>query len=93
MVDYCVAVAGSRFDCSTIRRAGPDTAPDDNTVVSNVLTNNGTDTGAVRRPCEPFAADITYVVLDPERTNCFAGNTYATFVKLRTSAQMAKSCD
>lgn len=77
VIDYCVAVGGSARDCS-IPGNEPivESAPDFNTFVSNTLTNNGT--APPPHALAPYAADITYIMLEPGHINCFAKNTYDT---------------
>src|SRR5262249_45150185 len=57
----------------------PDTWPDGNTFVHNTLTHNGTNGSG---PFAFLAADITYVVGQDGHTNCFADNTYSTFINV-----------
>ncbi len=64
----------------------PDTLPDFNTIVSNVISNNASSPGA---GYEGLAADITFVALGAQG-NCFAGNTYATFLNVGGPAQTNK---
>jgi parallel beta-helix repeat protein len=77
VVDYCLAVGGSSFDCAS-NPPEVDPAPDGNRYVSNVLANNGT-APVPFGGLEAFAGDITYIMLDPGHANCFANNTYGTF--------------
>lgn len=95
VVDYCLAVASTSFNCTT---SPPDVepAPDDNTYVKNTLVNNGTDPEPFGG-FEAFAADITYLVVNfpvvPESpVNCFAKNTYDTF-KGTGGAILANNCN
>jgi parallel beta-helix repeat protein len=90
VVDYCVAVAGSKFDCSS-NPPQVESAPDDNTYVSNVLKNNGTAPTPFGG-LENFAGDVTYLMLDTGHANCFAKNKYATFEDPFLPPIMAQSC-
>jgi nitrous oxidase accessory protein NosD len=56
----------------------PDTLPDFNTVVSNVITNNATDPSS---GYEGLAADITYVAIGAQG-NCLADNTFGTYLNV-----------
>jgi len=90
VVDYCLAVAGSKFDCSS-NPPQVESAPDDNTYVSNVLKNNGTAPipfGGL----ETFAADITYLMLETGHANCFANNTYDTIQMPFIPPMVANRC-
>jgi hypothetical protein len=76
VIDWCLAVGGSDFDC-VHRPPVVEPVPDNDTFVSNILTTNGTNPipfGGF----EFFAADLTYLVLPPSTGNCFAKNTYTT---------------
>jgi len=90
VVDYCLAVAGSSFDCSS-NPPEVEPAPDGNTFVSNVLTNNGT-APVPFGGLEVFAADITYLMLETGHLNCFAKNVYGTFQKPGFPPVLADSC-
>ena len=94
IAQWCL-VAGGCVDTDPPAPGFPDTWPDGNTVVSNVFTHNGTNGHG---DFAFLAADITYVVVDPmapdpTHGNCFAGNTYSTFVTLGTPPTEAQSCD
>lgn len=75
MIGYCVATAGTEFDCAKHPPAVADTVPDYDQFISNVLVNNGTNP-----PPGPFAslaADI--LALGGTGTNnCASGNIAAT---------------
>jgi hypothetical protein len=74
VADWCLVV-----DCPNPFPPGiPETVPENNTFVSNVFTNNGQ---APTSGYESLAADITYVVIPGTPTNCFADNTYSSFIK------------
>ena len=70
LIDYCVAVAGTAFDCS-LNPPQVETEPDDNLVKNNNVEANATDpTG----PFAPIARDL--ILLAPSGTNnCFEDNT------------------
>ncbi len=66
LIDYCIASGDTDPDC----------APDDNTMVRNTITGNGTNP-----PDHPFAdlaSDV--IVLGAGTGNCMANNTYDTDV-------------
>ena len=90
VVDYCLAVGGSSFDCAS-NPPEVEPAPDGNTFVSNVLANNGT-APVPFGGLEAFAADITYLMLEPGHRNCFAKNTYGTFQQPGLPPVLADSC-
>ena len=90
VVDYCVAVAGSSFDCAS-NPPEVEPAPDGNTFVSNTFTNNGT-APVPFGGLENFAADVTYLMFEPGHANCFAGNTYATFKVPGLQPVVANGC-
>jgi hypothetical protein len=96
VVDYCVAVDGTAFDCDT-NPPEVESAPDDNTYVKNTLVNNGTDPNPTNDPAFAlfalFAADITYIIGDPGHANCFAKNTYDTFQAPFLQPILANSCN
>jgi parallel beta-helix repeat protein len=90
VVDWCVAVSGSDFDC-TLRPPAVEPAPDDDTFVSNTLATNATNPipfGGL----EFFAADFTYLAVPPSHGNCFAKNDYTTF-KGVPPFPLAKTCN
>ena len=88
IAQWCL-VAGGCNDSDPPAPGFPDTWPDGNTVVSNDFIHTGTNG---HRDFASLAANITYVVTDNTHTNCFAGNTYSTFMKIGTPTE-AKSCD
>jgi hypothetical protein len=60
--------------------------------VSNTLVHNGTNPvpfGGL----EAAAADITYLIFEPGHPNCFANNTYGTFVAPFVQPILAKNCN
>src|SRR5262249_43612477 len=57
MLDYCLATAGTDFDCATNPPPVRDTSPEDNKFISNTLADNGTKPPP--GPFESSAADIT----------------------------------
>lgn len=89
VIDYCVAVAGSAFDCAS-NPPEVESAPDDNTYVRNSLTNNGTNPAS--HPLAPWAADIVYFMFEAGHANCFARNTYGTFEAPVVPPILADSC-
>ena len=72
MIDYCIAVDGTDFDCTVNPPEVTDTAPDNNRFTSNALFGNGLN--APPGPFAPFAADILAL---GGMNNCFSGNTAA----------------
>src|SRR5262249_30307465 len=91
VVDYCLAVAGSAFDCS-LNPPQVESEPDDNTYVSNRLKGNGTDPVSFGG-LEAFAGDVTYLMVEPGHANCFADNKYATFQKPLLPPIVADRCN
>jgi parallel beta-helix repeat protein len=73
MIDYCLAVEGTDFDCSTNRPDVRDTSPEHNQFISNRLANNGTNP-----PPGPFQAAAADIIGVGGRNNCSSGNTAAT---------------
>jgi hypothetical protein len=80
VIDYCLVVAGTPFNCSG---GDPNVTPgfiadqtaENNQVRDNMLMNNGTNpTG----PFAGFAADITLLTFG-DHGNCFTGNVFDTF--------------
>ena len=96
VIDYCVAVDGTDFDCDS-NPPEVEPAPDDNTFVANTLVNNGTNPNAEMNPdfdlFALFAADITYLVTGGGHVNCFANNTYATLSAPADQPVLANSCN
>jgi hypothetical protein len=90
IVDYCLAVGGSAFDCA-VNPPEVDPAPDDNRYVGNKFVNNGT-APVPFGGLELFAADITYLMIEPGHANCFAGNEYETFQTPFLDPIVATSC-
>jgi hypothetical protein len=85
VVDYCLAVLGTPFDCSVDPSITLpfllDQDARNNQVLGNVLVNNGTNPD----PSHPFAfaaADLTLLSVDPFAGNCYADNTFTTFFSL-----------
>ncbi|HXK24795.1 MAG TPA: right-handed parallel beta-helix repeat-containing protein [Myxococcota bacterium] len=81
IVDYCLVVLGTPFDCSTDPEITPgfvaDSAASNNRVVGNVVTGNG----AVSDPSNPFdfaRSDLGLLTLG-DHGNCYADNVYTTF--------------
>lgn len=77
MIDYCLAVDGTDFDCSRNRPDVRDTSPDYNQFISNELANDGSDPPP--GPFESLAADIIALY---GTNNCASGNTAAKTVFL-----------
>jgi len=77
MLDYCVATAGTPFNCTTSPPPVQPTSADDNQVISNVLTNNGT-----AAPPGPFQAVAADLIALSGMNNCASGNTATTTVEL-----------
>ncbi len=73
MIDYCVATAGTSFNCTTNPPPVQPTSADDNKVISNVLTSNGT-----AAPPGPFQAVAADLIALNGMNNCASGNTPAT---------------
>lgn len=73
MVDYCLAVLGTDYDCATNPPLVEETAPDFNQVIGNNLADNH---GAP--PAGPFqgdAADLLQIIIPGTGTNnCFSDN-------------------
>ena len=69
VVDYCLAVDGSDFDCDT-NPPEVEPAPDDNRITRNTVIDNGLnpDPG-------PFAVLASEIVLLGGTNNCFSDNT------------------
>jgi hypothetical protein len=93
VIDYCLAVMGTAFDCSS-NTPEVESEPDSNAFVSNVLVHNGTNPTS-----DPdfalfalFAADITYLVPEAGHSNCFANNSYTTFQAPLFPPTIANSC-
>ncbi len=72
VVDYCLAVLGTSFDCST-NPPPMETAPDNNKVIGNKLTNN--HAAPPLGPYQGVAADVTELQLDTSsHNNCYSNN-------------------
>lgn len=72
MVDYCLAVAGSPFDCADNPPEVEDTEPELNQAIGNTLIDNHGDPPP--GPFQGVAADILNLVVSEETTNCFSDN-------------------
>jgi len=84
VVDYCLAVLGSPFDCSADPEVTPgflaDSEATNNRVVDNVARGNGTNVD----PSNPFgfaSSDLGLLTLG-DHGNCYAGNVFDTFFSL-----------
>jgi parallel beta-helix repeat protein len=86
VADYCATVLGTPFDCSLDPDISPeflaDQAATNNTVVDNVLLNNG-ENPPPGHPFSPLAADVVLLTLG-DWNNCFSGNTPPTFTFFST---------
>jgi len=71
LIDHCIAVAGSAFDC-TLNPPAAEVVPDDNQVVSNRVSGNG-----LNPPPGIFAAIASDLILlaGTGTNNCFSNNT------------------
>jgi len=69
MIDYCLAVAGTDFDCG-MNPPEVEPSPDDNRVTHNAATDNGA--APPPGPFAPFASDILFL---GGTNDCFSGNT------------------
>jgi parallel beta-helix repeat protein len=76
MLDYCVATAGTDFDCTKTPPPVADTSPEHNQIVSNNLANNGKNP-----PPGPFSAVASDLASLGGANNCASGNT-GTVVEL-----------
>jgi len=83
VVDYCLAVLGSPFQCGVDPTTTPeflaDQSAEGNRVVDNVLVDNGTDPDP--SPFAFAASDLDLLTLGPQG-NCFEGNVFSTFFSL-----------
>ncbi|RLA57486.1 MAG: hypothetical protein DRR04_12765 [Gammaproteobacteria bacterium] len=81
IMDYCLAVSGTSFDCSLDPDITPeflaDQAATNNSVIDNVLLNNGTNP-LPGHPFSPLAADAVLLTLG-NWNNCFSDNTPPNF--------------
>jgi parallel beta-helix repeat protein len=77
MIDYCLAVEGTDFDCRTNPPDVRDTSPQYNKIIGNTLANNGSDP-----PPGPFSSSAGDIVGVGGRNNCASNNiaTTVTFV-------------
>lgn len=75
MIDYCLAVDGTDFNCGAHPPEVRDTSPQFNQFIANKLTNNGT--AAPPGPFQSSAADLLGV---GGKNNCASNNTAATTV-------------
>jgi parallel beta-helix repeat protein len=72
-INYCVAVAGTDFDCTKSPPVVIDTAADDNQYISNTLAHNGT-----APPSGPFQALAADILVLGGTDNCASNYTAAT---------------
>jgi parallel beta-helix repeat protein len=81
IVDYCLAVLFTPFDClsgndpTITPEFLADQTADDDQVVENVLSGNGTNPSG---PFALFAADLS-LLTSADNGNCYEGNLYDTF--------------
>lgn len=73
LIDYCLAVQGTAFDCGRNPPPVRDTKPEFNRFVGNTLSNNGTNA-----PPGPFQASAADILGVGGRNNCASDNTYGT---------------
>lgn len=73
MIDYCIAVMGTDFDCRKNPPPVKDTSPDYNQFISNILINNGTNP-----PPGEFASLAADLLGLGGVGNCASGNVAAT---------------
>jgi parallel beta-helix repeat protein len=73
MIDYCLAVEGTDFDCKTNPPDVRDTSPEFNKFISNTLVSNATDP-----PPGPFQSSAADILGIGGRNNCASDNTAAT---------------
>ncbi|MDH3201895.1 MAG: hypothetical protein OEM15_13460 [Myxococcales bacterium] len=90
IIDYCLALAGTAFDCDAPPPTPEDPPPvspefkadataENNRIVGNTLVNNGTNPDP--SDFDDFAADLTLLTL-PDHNNCFADNVFTTSFSL-----------
>ena len=72
MIDYCIAVAGTPFDCTISPPAVSDTAPDYDSFIDNHFSDNHLDPPPGL--FQPFASDI---LAEGGTNNCSSANTFA----------------
>jgi parallel beta-helix repeat protein len=70
IIDYCIAVDGTANSCQNNPPFYSDTSPDDNSIVDNVITDNGSDP-----PPGPFEAIAGDLLGLGGSNNCASGNT------------------
>lgn len=75
MIDYCVAVDGTSFDCDINPPQVADTAPDYNRFIGNTLTGNGGNP-----PPGPFALFASDLLALGGTNNCFSDNTFTSSI-------------
>jgi cytochrome c peroxidase len=81
MIDYCLAVLGTPFDCSANPPPAPTSAENDQVIKNTLVDNHAFPPPG---PFQSFAADILEVQLDPNAyaTNCFSKNTITNAASL-----------
>jgi parallel beta-helix repeat protein len=84
IVDYCLVVLGTPFDCSVDPSVSPgfvaDSEASNNRTVDNTFVNNGTNPDP-SNPFSIFASDIGLLTAG-DHGNCYAGNVFTTFASL-----------
>ncbi len=73
MMDYCLAVEGTDFDCRVHRPDFRDTSPDNNKFIDNTVINN-----AANPPPGPFQGVAADMLGLGGKNNCASGNTTGT---------------
>ena len=77
MIDYCLAVDGTSFDCRQNPPQVRDTSPDFNQFISNTVTNNATNP-----PPGPFQSSAADMLGIGGMNNCASGNIFGTMAFL-----------
>jgi len=90
IVNWCLAVADSAFECPSNPPIDGDPAARNNVIVDNTFINNGTNPEP-GHPLEGFAADMTFVELTASG-NCFAGNTYDSYASYLNLVPVPPAC-
>jgi parallel beta-helix repeat protein len=84
VVDYCLIVQGTAFDCGSDPEMTPEFIADNeatnNRIVENTVVNNGTNPD----PSSPFAfaASDLALLTAGDHGNCYAGNVFGSFFSL-----------
>jgi parallel beta-helix repeat protein len=84
IVDYCLVVLGTPFDCFSDPSVSPgfraDSQASDNQVIDNTIVGNGTNPDP-SSPFAPLASDIG-LLTGGDHGNCFSGNVFDTSISL-----------